>query len=167
MSSGTYGVVYKAKNTKTGKFAALKKIRLEVEEEGVPSTAVREISLLKELKHHPNVVNLENVLHEESKLYLVFEFLTCDLKKYLDTTSGPLDPMLVKVISKVSRKAFVSLCKEQLFCIFFILLQGSKHFIVITVHQLKAANKHKSSNNKFHRKGKRELILRKGCSLKM
>jgi serine/threonine protein kinase len=75
----------------------LKKIRLEVEEEGVPSTAVREISLLKELKHHPNVVNLQTVLHEDSKLYLVFEFLTCDLKKYLDTTNGPLDKMLVKV----------------------------------------------------------------------
>lgn len=75
----------------------MKKIRLEVEEEGVPSTAVREISLLKELKHHPNVVVLERVLHEDSKLYLVFEFLTCDLKKHLDTTKGPLDRMLVKV----------------------------------------------------------------------
>jgi len=53
---GTYGVVYKGKNKKTGKIVALKKIRLESEEEGVPSTAVREISLLKELKH-PNVVS--------------------------------------------------------------------------------------------------------------
>lgn len=34
---------------------ALKKIRLEQEEEGVPSTAIREISLLKELQHN-NVV---------------------------------------------------------------------------------------------------------------
>lgn len=106
---GTYGVVYKAKNKKTGEFAALKKIRLEVEEEGVPSTAVREISILKELKHHPNVVNLQNVLHEDSKLYLVFEFLTCDLKKYLDTTEGPLDKMLVKVQrEKINFFAFIS-----------------------------------------------------------
>ncbi|KAK3738054.1 hypothetical protein QZH41_012922 [Actinostola sp. cb2023] len=96
IGEGTYGVVYKARNKKTGKLAALKKIRLEVEEEGVPSTAVREISLLKELKHHPNIVNLESVLHEDSKLYLVFEYLTCDLKKYLDTTKGLVDKMLVK-----------------------------------------------------------------------
>lgn len=34
---------------------ALKKIRLESEEEGIPSTAIREISLLKEL-NHPNIV---------------------------------------------------------------------------------------------------------------
>jgi cyclin-dependent kinase len=43
-------VVYKAKDTMTGQVVALKKIRLEAEDEGVPSTAIREISLLKELK---------------------------------------------------------------------------------------------------------------------
>lgn len=47
--SGTYGVVYKAKDLTTGGVVALKKIRLEAEDEGVPSTAIREISLLKEL----------------------------------------------------------------------------------------------------------------------
>lgn len=52
---GTYGVVYKGRHKSTGQVVALKKIRLESEEEGVPSTAVREISLLKELQH-PNVV---------------------------------------------------------------------------------------------------------------
>lgn len=35
---------------KTGEIVALKKIRLEQEDEGVPSTAIREISLLKEMK---------------------------------------------------------------------------------------------------------------------
>lgn len=54
-SLGTYGVVYKGRNKTTGQVVAMKKIRLESEEEGVPSTAVREISLLKELQH-PNVV---------------------------------------------------------------------------------------------------------------
>ena len=49
-SKGTYGVVYKARDVNTGNIVALKKIRLEAEDEGVPSTAIREISLLKELK---------------------------------------------------------------------------------------------------------------------
>ncbi len=53
--TGTYGVVYKGRNKKTNRVVALKKIRLESEEEGVPSTAIREISLLKELQH-PNIV---------------------------------------------------------------------------------------------------------------
>jgi serine/threonine protein kinase len=55
IGEGTYGVVYKATDTKTGAVVALKKIRLEVEDEGVPSTALREISLLKELSH-PSIV---------------------------------------------------------------------------------------------------------------
>ena len=49
IGEGTYGIVYKAKDKITSQFVALKKIRLEIESEGVPSTAIREISLLKEL----------------------------------------------------------------------------------------------------------------------
>ncbi len=48
--------MYKAQDRQTGELVALKKIRLEGEDEGVPSTALREISLLKELQH-PNVVS--------------------------------------------------------------------------------------------------------------
>jgi len=74
IGEGTYGVVYKARDRTTGAVVALKKIRLEQEEEGVPSTAIREISLLKELRH-ANVVRLTDVVHADAKLYLVFEFL--------------------------------------------------------------------------------------------
>lgn len=69
------------------------------ESEGVPSTAIREISLLKELTH-PNVVQLLDVVHCEKKLFLVFEFLTYDLKKYLDSFKDALPPDLVKVFTK-------------------------------------------------------------------
>ena len=47
--------MYKVRDTHTGEIVALKKIRLESEEEGIPSTAIREIALLKELAH-PNIV---------------------------------------------------------------------------------------------------------------
>ena len=46
---GTYGVVYKARDSVNKELVALKKIKLENEDEGVPSTAMREISILKEL----------------------------------------------------------------------------------------------------------------------
>ncbi|XP_039715438.1 cyclin-dependent kinase 3 isoform X7 [Pteropus medius] len=96
IGEGTYGVVYKAKNTETGQLVALKKIRLDSETEGVPSTAIREISLLKELKH-PNIVRLLDVVHSEKKLYLVFEFLSQDLKKFMDSTPASELPLhLVK-----------------------------------------------------------------------
>uniref|UniRef100_A0A5F9CC98 Cyclin-dependent kinase 2 n=1 Tax=Oryctolagus cuniculus TaxID=9986 RepID=A0A5F9CC98_RABIT len=86
IGEGTYGVVYKAKNKLTGEVVALKKIRLDTETEGVPSTAIREISLLKEL-NHPNIVKLLDVIHTENKLYLVFEFLHQDLKKFMDASA--------------------------------------------------------------------------------
>lgn len=97
IGEGTYGVVYKGRHKKTNRIVALKKIRLESEEEGVPSTAIREISLLKELVH-PNVVTLEEILLEDGKLYLVFEFLSMDLKKYLDSLPKDqfMDVMRVK-----------------------------------------------------------------------
>lgn len=54
--TGTYGVVFKAKDLDTGNIVALKRIRLEAEDEGVPSTSIREISLLKELNQDDNIV---------------------------------------------------------------------------------------------------------------
>ena len=72
IGEGTYGIVYKARDRITSEVIALKKIRLEAEDEGIPSTAIREISLLKELQH-PNIVRLYDVVHTERKLTLVFE----------------------------------------------------------------------------------------------
>ncbi|XXG95860.1 Cyclin-dependent kinase catalytic subunit [Hypoxylon texense] len=85
IGEGTYGVVYKARDlAHGGRIVALKKIRLESEDEGVPSTAIREISLLKEMRD-PNIVRLFNIVHAEGhKLYLVMEFLDLDLKKYME-----------------------------------------------------------------------------------
>mmetsp|Transcript_11375 Transcript_11375/g.34296 ORF Transcript_11375/g.34296 Transcript_11375/m.34296 type:complete len:264 (+) Transcript_11375:94-885(+) len=114
IGEGTYGVVYKASDkarpprTKcssvyvmfimlqaTGEIVALKKIRLEAEDEGIPSTAIREISLLKELQH-PNIVRLYDVVHTERRLTLVFEYLDQDLKKYLDICEGGLETTILK-----------------------------------------------------------------------
>ncbi|KAJ7427455.1 Cyclin-dependent kinase 3 [Willisornis vidua] len=96
IGEGTYGVVYKARNKRTGQLVALKKIRLDTESEGVPSTAIREISLLKELKH-PNIVRLLDVIHNQKKLYIVFEYLSQDLKKYMDSCQSQGLPLsLVK-----------------------------------------------------------------------
>ena len=55
IGEGTYGYVYKARDSTSSQIVALKKIKLENEDEGVPSTAMREISILKELQH-PNIV---------------------------------------------------------------------------------------------------------------
>lgn len=95
LGEGTYGVVYKALDKQTKEVVALKRIRLEVEDEGIPSTALREISLLRELNHE-NIVKLKDCVQADGRLYLVFEFLDRDLKKYMESCNGLLPPLLVK-----------------------------------------------------------------------
>ena len=84
IGSGTYGTVYKAKLVKDLQLIAIKKIKIEMEKEGVPSHALREISILQELRH-PNIVHLIEVVCREHKLYLIFELLNYDLKMYLES----------------------------------------------------------------------------------
>ena len=43
VGEGTYGKVYKAKDMRSSRLVALKTMKLDNEEEGVPSTAVREV----------------------------------------------------------------------------------------------------------------------------
>lgn len=100
VGEGTYGKVYKAKEKGTGQLVALKKTRLEMDEEGVPPTALREVSLLQMLSQSLYVVRLLCVEHVDKKnattgvakplLYLVFEYLDTDLKKFIDShRKGP------------------------------------------------------------------------------
>lgn len=57
----------------TNQVVALKEIRLQ-EEEGAPFTAIREASLLKELKHS-NIVTLHDIVHTRETLTFVFEYV--------------------------------------------------------------------------------------------
>jgi len=97
LGEGTFGEVYVATHEKTGEVAALKKIKLECEDEGVPGTTLREVSLLKELQH-PNVVQLKDVFYmpNENKLYLCFEYCEYDLKKYMKSQQYKLSADCIK-----------------------------------------------------------------------
>ena len=88
--------VYKARDRNTNTIVALKKVNIE-EEDGVPAATIREIALLKEVSKHRNIVKLIDVINENGKLYLVFEFLNQDLKGIINSTNGLLPPELVKV----------------------------------------------------------------------
>jgi cyclin-dependent kinase len=95
LGEGTYGVVYKAQDKVSKELFALKKIRLESEDEGIPSTAIREIALLKELQH-PNVVRIHDVIHTNKKLILVFEYVDTDLKKFMNQFDKGMDAKVIK-----------------------------------------------------------------------
>jgi serine/threonine protein kinase len=85
-SSSNYNTTTTTTDSNDDTFVAIKKIKVNTNDEGVPQTALREISLLKEL-YHPNVVKLLDVDYaiDESRLYLVFEWMDQDLKQYMDS----------------------------------------------------------------------------------
>lgn len=103
IGEGTYGEVFKARCKATGDLVALKRVRLENEKEGFPITAVREIRILRQLKHD-NIVNLLEIVTDSKSsddqhkqqippryFYLVFEYCDHDLFGLLDAGMLKLD----------------------------------------------------------------------------
>ncbi|XP_061488137.1 cyclin-dependent kinase 18 isoform X3 [Rhineura floridana] len=95
LGEGTYATVFKGRSKLTKNLVALKEIRLE-HEEGAPCTAIREVSLLKNLKH-ANIVTLHDIIHTTCSLTLVFEYLDSDLKQYLDNCGNLMSMYNVKI----------------------------------------------------------------------
>ncbi|KAK6472072.1 cyclin-dependent kinase 18-like [Huso huso] len=95
LGEGTYATVFKGRSKLTENLVALKEIRLE-HEEGAPCTAIREVSLLKNLKH-ANIVTLHDIIHTDRSLTLIFEYLDSDLKQYLDNCGNIMSMHNVKI----------------------------------------------------------------------
>uniref|UniRef100_A0A3P9LRF6 cyclin-dependent kinase n=1 Tax=Oryzias latipes TaxID=8090 RepID=A0A3P9LRF6_ORYLA len=95
LGEGTYATVFKGRSKLTDNLVALKEIRLE-HEEGAPCTAIREVSLLKDLKH-ANIVTLHDIIHTDKCLTLVFEYLEKDLKQYMDDCGNIMSVNNVKI----------------------------------------------------------------------
>ncbi|XP_045136500.1 cyclin-dependent kinase 14-like isoform X4 [Portunus trituberculatus] len=96
LGEGSYATVYKGYSNLTNQVVALKEIRLQ-EEEGAPFTAIREASLLKQLKH-ANIVTLHDIIHTRETLTFVFEYVHTDLSQYLEKHGGGLHPRNVKLL---------------------------------------------------------------------
>jgi len=104
IGDGTYGVVYKGKNTETGELVAIKKVEFGSAEDGVYTDVVREMNALKMLREHDNIVKLytQYVDVKNNHVYMVLEYMDTDLKKYMIDTppSPPLTRSIMKQILK-------------------------------------------------------------------
>uniref|UniRef100_A0AAA9SS41 Cyclin dependent kinase 10 n=1 Tax=Bos taurus TaxID=9913 RepID=A0AAA9SS41_BOVIN len=90
IGEGTYGIVYRARDTHTDEIVALKKVRMDKEKDGVPISSLREITLLLRLRH-PNIVELKEVVvgnHLES-IFLVMGYCEQDLASLLENMPTP------------------------------------------------------------------------------
>ncbi|VDN09936.1 unnamed protein product [Dibothriocephalus latus] len=85
IGEGTYGIVYRARDTITNEVVALKKVRMENEKDGIPISSLREITLLLSMKH-PNIVQLKEVVVGRSldSIFLSMEYCEQDLASLLD-----------------------------------------------------------------------------------
>jgi serine/threonine protein kinase len=81
LGKGTYGSVNRYMDTETKISIAIKKIKM-LENEGIPSTALREMSILNDLTH-PNVIKLLNHHINKDFILMAFNYYPCDLKKFL------------------------------------------------------------------------------------
>ncbi|GAA0183940.1 non-receptor serine/threonine protein kinase [Lithospermum erythrorhizon] len=99
IDEGTYGVVYRAQDKKTGEIVALKKVKMEKEREGFPLTSLREINILLSF-HHPSIVDVKEVVVGSSldSIFMVMEYMEHDLKGLMETMKQPFSQSEVKCL---------------------------------------------------------------------
>ncbi|KAH8060117.1 cyclin-dependent protein serine/threonine kinase [Aureococcus anophagefferens] len=92
VGEGAYGIVLKCRNKENGETVAIKKFKeSEDDEENVRKTTLREVKILRMLRH-PNIVSLKEAFRRKGKLYLVFEFVAKNLLEVLETNPNGVGP---------------------------------------------------------------------------
>ena len=97
IGEGTYGVVLKARHKESGQIVAIKKFKESEQDEQVRKTALREVRILKQLRHD-NIVSLIEVFRRKKRLYLVFEYVESTLLEELERRPEGLEPLSVKKV---------------------------------------------------------------------
>ncbi|XP_024521557.1 cyclin-dependent kinase G-2 isoform X2 [Selaginella moellendorffii] len=90
IDEGTYGVVYRARDKKSGEIVALKRVKMDHEREGFPMTSLREINVLLSF-HHPSIVDVKEVVVGSNldSIFMVMEYMEHDLKGLMDAMKQP------------------------------------------------------------------------------
>mmetsp|Transcript_13362 Transcript_13362/g.46785 ORF Transcript_13362/g.46785 Transcript_13362/m.46785 type:complete len:590 (-) Transcript_13362:28-1797(-) len=92
VGEGAYGIVLKCRNRENGESVAIKKFKeSDDDEENVRKTTLREVKILRMLRH-PNIVSLKEAFRRKGKLYLVFEFVAKNLLEVLETNPSGVGP---------------------------------------------------------------------------
>lgn len=87
VGEGAYGVVIRCRHKESGEVRAIKKFRESEDDEAVRKTAVREVKILKMLRHS-SIVHLHEAFRRKGRLYLVFEFMPMNLLNMLEEQPG-------------------------------------------------------------------------------
>lgn len=96
VGEGAYGVVLKCRNKETAEVVAIKKFKESDEDEALRKTTLREVKVLRMLRHG-NIVSLKEAFRRKAKLYLVFEYVDKNLLEVLEEQPSGLDPNVVRM----------------------------------------------------------------------
>lgn len=96
VGEGAYGVVLKCRNKETTEVVAIKKFKESDDDEILRKTTLREVKILRMLRHN-NIVSLKEAFRRKAKLYLVFEYVDKNLLEVLEEQPAGLDPEMVKL----------------------------------------------------------------------
>ncbi|XP_067948671.1 cyclin-dependent kinase-like 2 [Watersipora subatra] len=96
VGEGAYGVVLKCKHKDSGEIVAIKRFKDGEENEDVKRTTLRELRMLKSLKHE-NVVELREAFKRRGKLYLVFEYVDKNMLEVLEDHPEGVTPEKVRI----------------------------------------------------------------------
>ncbi|XP_033734922.1 cyclin-dependent kinase-like 1 isoform X26 [Pecten maximus] len=108
IGEGSYGVVFKCRNKESGMTVAIKRFVESEEDPLIKKIAMREIRMLKQLKH-PNLVNLIEVFRRKKRLHLVFEYVDHTVLHELERSPRGVNEDLVKKIVSQTLEA-VNFC---------------------------------------------------------
>ena len=99
IEEGSYGWVSRARDISTAEVVALKKVKMDYNQDGFPITALREISILQKARH-VNIVDLKEILSgdDPQECVLVMEFLEHDLKTLQEDMAEPFMASEVKTL---------------------------------------------------------------------
>ncbi|KFO20633.1 cyclin-dependent kinase-like 2 isoform X2 [Fukomys damarensis] len=95
VGEGSYGMVMKCRDKDSGRIVAIKKFLESDDDKMVKKIAMREIKLLKQLRHE-NLVNLLEVCKKKKRWYLVFEFVDHTILDDLELFPNGLDYQVVQ-----------------------------------------------------------------------
>eukprot|EP01038_Epipyxis_sp_PR26KG_P004950 gene4950-6923_t len=96
VGEGAYGVVLKCRNKESGEIVAIKKFKESDDDEILRKTTLREVKILRMLRH-TNIVSLKEAFRRKMKLYLVFEYVEKNLLEVLEEQPSGLDPEIVRI----------------------------------------------------------------------
>lgn len=110
IGEGAYGQVWMGRDKVSGEVVALKKVRMDQEKEGFPVTAIRELKMLRSLRHE-NIVQLKEIvtgqnqtttaaMRNRHEIYMVFEYVDNDINGFVESPTIKFTEPQVKTYAR-------------------------------------------------------------------